>query len=164
MFNGNLVRTIEFWQNFKVDVYKSANMNCATFDGLKEVVEYSINLAQIICTLIQWPPTADSQYFKADVGTVFEIATFPLTEILRSRSIINMFFSFKKKCFGKNSKNGHFPAFHYNLLPNWPINIILVSTNMFSDIGNRMGAISKPPDNRVARLRVAGLPNLRISP
>ena len=115
----------------------------------------------LLCIIIMYP--------KAAVATVFEIATFPLAKILHSGSIKNGFFSFwnffffQKKISKKTPKMIIFCVFRHNLSPNWHINMILVSTNMFSDMGNRMGAISKPPDNRVARLRIAGLPNLRIS-
>ena len=62
-------------------------------------------------------------YLEAAVATVFEIATFPLAKLLHSRSIENDFFSFCEKKFPK----------------------------MFSALGNRMEAILKPHDNRVAR-------------
>ena len=109
-------------------------------------------------------------YLHAAVGTVFEIATSPLAIILHSRPIKNGFFSFwkfcqkRKKISKKTPKMIIFPVFCHNLSSNRLRNMILVSTNMFSGIGNRMRAISKPPDNRVARLRITGFPNLRISP
>ena len=42
-----------------------------------------------------------SLYLEAAVGTVFEIATFPLAKILNSRSIKNVFFQFLKKKISK---------------------------------------------------------------
>ena len=96
-------------------------------------------------------------YLEAAVATVFEIATFPLAKVLHSRSIKNGFFSFwkfcqkRKKISKKPPKMIIFPVFCHNLSSNRLRNMILVSTNMFSGMGNRMGAISKPPDNRVAR-------------
>ena len=57
-----------------------------------------------------------------------------------------------------------FYVFCKNLSSNKLRNLILVLTNMCSDSGNRMGAISKPSDNRVARLLIAELPHQRISP
>ena len=44
-----------------------------------------------------------------------------------------------------------FPVFRENLSSNLPRNLILVYTNMFSDTENKMGSVSKPSDNRVAK-------------
>ena len=43
-----------------------------------------------------------------------------------------------------------FAVFRHNLSSDWLRNMILVSNNMFPGMGNRMGTISKPPDDRVS--------------
>ena len=50
-------------------------------------------------------------YLTRAVGTVFEIATFPLATILHSMSITNIFFSFFFNFWKKNTKNGNFFSF-----------------------------------------------------
>ena len=48
----------------------------------------------------------------------------------------------------------NFSGYRHNLSLNWLRNMIFLSTNTFSGIGNWIRAISKPPDNRVARSSV----------
>ena len=50
--------------------------------------------------------------------------------------------------------------FGHNLSLIWPGNLISVSSYMFSGMENRMGAISKPSDNRVARICISQCPYL----
>ena len=50
--------------------------------------------------------------------------------------------------------------FGHNLSLIWPGNLISVSSYMFSGMENRMGAILKPSDNRVARICISQCPYL----
>ena len=52
-------------------------------------------------------------YLTRAVGTVFEIATFPLDTILHSM-YYKHFFHFFKKNLEKNTKNGNFSVFCHN--------------------------------------------------
>ena len=66
-------------------------------------------------------------------------------------SVFENFAKKEKKIQKNRQKMIIFSVFRHNLSPNRPRNMIFVSTNMFSGMGNRMGAISKSPDYRVAR-------------
>ena len=80
----------------------------------------------------------------SDIDSIFYVSNSCCGYSIRGllKTPLSVFFSLKRMII--------FAVFRHNLSSDWLRNMILVSNNMFPGMGNRMGTISKPPDDRVS--------------